>query len=382
MVTAGGLGKTAYIRYIYELMKTLTTILRSSFVIGAVLLASGCTNSLPEQSGVFQSTDAAANFEARPDLAKPDVKTPKTYPKLAVRSIAQHPTQADLLVAGTGDDLYRTSDRGATWQSLTTKLPSATKAMEVDKLAWQPGGGDIFYAAGVSEGYGKIFKTTDKGESFTDVFTTAEPKVAVTALAVRADGSVVAGDRQGNVYTSPDGVTWKRVFSVANPITTILLIDRTIYLGTYGQGVFRNVDGGGFTPAVGNLSGDQLQITSLALSAGTLYAGSGQGVLSSRDGGANWQTVGAPFPVGGSAVQSVVAVPGAIYVASNAVVYRLVPETGEFRSTQLKLAKTVFDLSVFPGNPSQVTAAANNEDPFNERFRTGIQRLNLIPGRQ
>ena len=362
-------------------MKSFSTIVRTSIIAGIVLLASGCTNSIPDQSGVFQSTDAAASFEARPDLTKPDVKTPKTYPKLSVRSIAQHPTQADLMLAGTGDDLYRTSDRGATWQSLTAKLPSATKAREVDKLAWQPGGSETLYAAGVSGGYGKVFKTTDKGEHFTDVLTTAEPRVAVTAIAVRADGSVVAGDRQGNVYTSPDGITWKRAFSVANPITTILLIDRTVYVGTYGQGVFKNVDGAGFTPAVGNLSGDQLQITSLALSEGTLYAGSGRGVLNSRDGGATWQTVKAPFPVSGGMIQSVVAVPGALYVASNAVVYRLVPETGEFRSAQLKLAKTIFDLSVFPGNPSQVSAAANNEDPFNERFRTGIQRLNLIPGK-
>lgn len=362
-------------------MNSLTPIIRALAVTGIVLLVSGCTNSVPEQSGVFQSTDAAAAFQARPDLTQSDVKTPKTYPKLAVRSVAQHPTQADLLVAGTGNDLFRSTDRGATWQSLTSKLPSATKAMEVDKLAWQPGGSGTFYAAGVSEGYGKIYKSTDQGERFADVFTTAEPRVAVTALAVRGDGSVVAGDREGAVYTSPDGITWKRAFTVANPISSILLVDRTIYVGTYGQGVFKNVDGTGFAPISNNLSGDQLQITSLAYANGTLYAGSGQGVLSSRDAGTNWQTIGAPFPVGGT-VQSVVAVPGALYVASNAVVYRLVPETGEFRSSQLQLVKTIFELSVFPGNPSQVTAAANNEDAFNERFRTGIQRLNLIPGRE
>jgi hypothetical protein len=67
-------------------------------------------------------------------------------------------------------------------------------------------------------------------------------------------------------------------------------------------------------------------------------------------------------------------------VATNAVVYRLVPETGEFRSTQLKLAKTVFDLSVFPTDPSRVVAAVDNDDEFTDRFESGLQRLNIVPG--
>lgn len=362
-------------------MKILIKFLQGSLVVGAVLLASGCTGSTPDQSGVFLSTNAAASFEAQPDLTKKDVKTPKTYPPLAVRAVAQHPTNQDWILAGTGSDLYRTTDKGQSWQRLTSKIPSATKSIEVNRVFWQSNT-QTFYVAGVSEGYGKVYKTTDNGETFADVFTSSDTGVAVTAMAVRPDGSVVIGDRNGGIFASADGVTWKRIYAVASPVSAISIQDRTVLVGAYGQGVFKSLDGGlTFAPSNTGLSGNQLQVTSFAAGNGVTYVGSRQGIMRSTDAGTTWLPVASPLPAKGEPIQSMAMAPGALYVASNAVVYRLDSASGQFRTTQLQLAETVFDLAVFTSDPSQVVAGVNNEDEFPSQYQPGYQGFQLIPGK-
>jgi photosystem II stability/assembly factor-like uncharacterized protein len=363
-------------------MKTFLKLVQGSLLVGAVLLLSGCTGDAPDQSGVFLSSDSAATFGAQPDLTQKGVKVPKVYPPLEVRAVAQHQTNQDWIMAGTGDYLFRSTDRGKTWQRLTGKLPSATKSIEVNRVIWQYGTQTV-YVAGVSEGYGKVYKSTDNGETFADSFTSADRGVGVTAMAVRADGSVIIGDRSGGIFSSADGITWKRYYSVAGPVTSIAVQDRTVLFGAYGQGVFKSTDNGTtYVSSSAGLSGNQLQVTSVTFAGGTTYVGSSQGIMSSRDAGSSWQPIDSPLPAKGEPVQAIAAAPGAIYVASNAVVYRLDPGTGQFRTTQLQLAKTVFDLAVFTSDPSQIVAGVNNDDEYLNRYQGTIQGIRLFPGQQ
>lgn len=352
-------------------------------VVAASLLVAGCLNGGAKQSGVFVSRDGGASWQASPDLTNKQAKKPKVYPPLAVTAVAVSPADANTVVAGTEDELYLTTDGGKAWQNLTEKLPVENKAISVQAIRFHPTKPDTFFVGGVSAGYGKILKSTDKGGSLKDIFTVSRPGQTVTALLPDPNGSetLYAGDQLGAIYQSTDGGTiWRRVHTSESPISALTASGDSVYAATSGAGVLRSVAGGAFAPVSGNLARGQLTVWSLASGFGGLYAGTDEGLYLTRDFGASWQAVASPLPER-QRVQAVVITGSAVYFATNAVVYRLNPSGDGFIPVQLQLARNVFSLAVTPADATVLYAGASKDAvDFGNRFGSGVPQLLRPPG--
>ena len=348
------------------------------------VFATGCLGGGPDQSGVFVSRDGGTSWQAAPDLTAKGAKKPKVFPPLEVTAVGVSPTDANTVVSGTDEELFLTTDGGKAWQRLTPKLPYGSKAISVQAVQFHPNQADTFYAGGVSAGYGKLIKSTDKGANLKDVFTVARPGQTITSIHLDPAGSdtLFVGDQLGSVYKSTDGAaTWRRIFSVDSPISLMTASGDSLFVGTAGEGVFRSTDGGAnFAPATGNLEGRGRTVWALAVGFGGLYAGTNEGLFLTRDFGATWQPVGNPLPPEGQRVQAIAVSGSAVYFATNAVVYRLTPNGDMFIPVQLQLAKNVFDLAATPVDATVLYAGAGRKNAdFGDRFGAGVPQLLQAP---
>lgn len=146
------------------------------------------------------------------------------------------PTSSTVWAAG-HDVLARSTDGGATWLDVgSAGLPSR----DVHGFAVDPGNPKDVFAAIAGAG---IYRSTDDGASFEQISTEVGPNVM--ALAVAPDGRVLAGDMQRGLLSSRDeGKTWTRLHDApvmglaVNPGTPSRVI-------AGGPGVLLSTDGGG-----------------------------------------------------------------------------------------------------------------------------------------
>jgi photosystem II stability/assembly factor-like uncharacterized protein len=150
-------------------------------------------------------------------------------------------------VSSDGSGIYRSRDGGGSWQAVNEGLGTG----RVGILCMSPGyeDGAVVLAAGVEGG---LYRALLTEVAWRPVI---EEAVKVTALGFSPDPVseiVVAGDDQGNIWVSEDGgKTWRiryrmeelgRITAVG--VSDQFSHDRTFFIGTEREGLFRTVDGG------------------------------------------------------------------------------------------------------------------------------------------
>jgi HEAT repeat protein/photosystem II stability/assembly factor-like uncharacterized protein len=252
-------------------------------------------------------------------------------------------------------ELFRSADKGATWQPLT--LPQAGAP-----AAWAYDGGDQL---AVAVGGGPLFVSKDRG----DTWTTAGDGWPILSLAWSQDGVLYAGTNQKGIYrlasdgsltamrsapaelavaavqhltsagnrlfaatpsvlfyTDDGGQTWVKSMPAPGPISALAAADRvTVYVGTETSAVYKSSDAGRtWQPAMAGLglaAGQMVKITALQADPdqpGVLYAAvayavgstqvhlSAEGVFMTLDGGDSWQALAGPtFPAAAQASELV-----------------------------------------------------------------------------
>jgi len=184
---------------------------------------------------------------------------------------------------------FRSTDGGMTWQDININryINKMIRCIDVDN------NGDIILA---TEGSG-IFKSTDLGESWTQISTT--PEILNVIKFLKDDPDIIVGGYnpvyKRSIYKSIDGGgNW--VLSnngiYGNPIRTLVLNSDLEYYIASGTGIFKSIDGGfSWDIKVNGIS--QTNITTLDISwsePNTIYAGvSGIGIFKSIDAGENWE---------------------------------------------------------------------------------------------
>ena len=113
-----------------------------------------------------------------------------------IQSVAAIPNQSGVtLFAGAGRVL-RSTDNGATWILADNGMP-AVFIQALATMANGSGGTDLY--AGTAEG---VFRTSDNGDHWTNVSFIFSH---VQGLGVTPSGAILAGERQRDVFRSPDG---------------------------------------------------------------------------------------------------------------------------------------------------------------------------------
>lgn len=209
----------------------------------------------------------------------------------AVYALAQ---SADALYAARSSGLYRSLDRGETWQDAFGSL-GRQEPLTVTAVATH--GSTVFAGA-----KGAILRSEDAGESWHFAGLSSPPPLVV-ALVVSPnygdDGIVIAGTAEDGVFVSTDkGMNWVPWnFGLIDLNVSALAIsptfpkDRMVLVGTE-SGLFRSHNGGRAWREL-PFPMEVAPVISLALSTDDcIYAGTEKsGLYLSDDDGVNWQQV-------------------------------------------------------------------------------------------
>ena len=174
-------------------------------------------------------------------------------------------------VASVGGGIWKTTDAGATWRELTAAWPNLGTAT----LVQTPSNPDVLYA-GTGEGFNNfaavfgagIFKSTDRGETWTQLASTADNPAFTTVTRLLVDphdaDHVLASTWEGNrlgtpltntyLFRSTDGgATWQQVYQGAVEHNYLGRADQLVatpgnfdvlYATLNGTGVLKSTDGG------------------------------------------------------------------------------------------------------------------------------------------
>jgi photosystem II stability/assembly factor-like uncharacterized protein len=208
----------------------------------------------------------------------------------SIRSFAQAPSNPKILIAGTLQGVYRSSDEGATWSLIS---PAGSKEIhEVESLAIDPANPDVIYAGT----WHLPWKTSDGGQNWqnikegviddSDVFSIIIDPVKSNIVYASACSGIYKSENGGKLFKKIQGIP-----STARR-TRVLMQDptqpETVYAGTT-EGLYKTVNGG---KSFKVMTGPEVIVNDIfvdpANSQHVLLAVDRGGVLVSQDGGASF----------------------------------------------------------------------------------------------
>lgn len=234
-----------------------------------------------EPGGFFKSTDGGRSWRASSELKYE-----------ALHSLAQSPSNPNLLIAGTFNGIFRSDDAGSSWQQLPTA--SQPGLVHVESLAIDPRDPNIIYAGT----WYLPYKTTDGGRSWASIKNGIIDDSDIFAIDIdpRDRNHIIASACSGIYETRNAGNNWKKVQGIPSQSrrTRAIMqhpsIPGLVFAGTT-EGFWRS-DKGGDSDSWMVTTSRQLEINSIAVHPThpeTIYIGTNNyGVMVSNDGGRNF----------------------------------------------------------------------------------------------
>jgi hypothetical protein len=200
--------------------------------------------------------------------------------------------QTVYLPGANGGGLFRSTDGGTTWERKIDSTPSWDVAFSTPTT--------VYVATDVG-----IYKSTDSGNSFTQLTTGGAPTSQCQAVTVASDGTVYAGSRNYGIFKSVNnGLTWVQVnnglpVGSGGAVSDVMVApDQTVFSMVNYNGIYRSKDQGTSWTKVNsepyNSMHQSLAISPDYIADKTLFAsylaygGTWSGVAMSQDGGDNW----------------------------------------------------------------------------------------------
>lgn len=265
--------------------------------------------------GVYRSGNIGADWEQRTN----GMDVPIVF------SIAADPDAPGVVYAGGIGRVFKTTDDGQTWTPMTAGLPADGNVTSIVIDPSNPGtlyaklsDRDAEFPSGPSiEG---VFKSTDAGQLWTRL-TDSNAFDATNALHVsRESGRLFAGSELKGVFASDDG--GGEFLNVSDGLSLIVLsivVDpndpQTLYAASVTSGVFKSTDGAATWENSGLLEVTLFHITMDPNDSDVLYASTSRGPYVTRDAGATWGLAGQDTPFVFT-LESDPADPGTVYVGS------------------------------------------------------------------
>ncbi|PIP28489.1 MAG: hypothetical protein COX29_00950 [Candidatus Moranbacteria bacterium CG23_combo_of_CG06-09_8_20_14_all_35_22] len=281
-------------------MKKILSIAVASFL---VLIFSGCANNktttVPKftlSQSIWKSIDGGADWQVKnKGEGKANIK------EMDILSLAFNPYDKNNIYVGLrSGGILETIDGGETWKFMNYT------SEKVYGLALSPADGRTLYASGVWQGTGKMFKTQDRGENWTEIYTSPSAGPLIISLAIDPKNSniIYATTSEKEAIKSMDGgTTWRNILLADEPIIKIVLDSKNsnliYFLATTGK-VLRSKDAGvSFEDISGKISGDFFSFSRRGFTsietdptrADYVYLAGEAGILMSKDSGETWQEI-------------------------------------------------------------------------------------------
>lgn len=346
-------------KYLSVVILSLAAVLLS----GCSLNSAGTTStpsSAPAASSIYKSTDGGKTWEAKNKTGEKI-----NLASVDVLSIAANPYDRDNILVGTAKDgILETTDGGENWSLFNFQ------SEKVYGLAFDNMDGRIIYASGVWQNRGKIFKSTDSGQNWQEIYTTPANGPLVISLALDRKNSniiyVTTSDNQ--VIKSTDaGGTWKSIFQASSPVLKVAVDsanDNLLYLNLQGGSVFRSKNGGNTLEEISKAifavekSSQSINLVETDPNNGNWVYVAGQiGILRSKDSGNTWEKINIlsdsqNFPVKTLAINPFNS-QELVYGASQAT-YKSTDGGINWATSQFQTSKTINVLKYSPASPGVI----------------------------
>jgi photosystem II stability/assembly factor-like uncharacterized protein len=194
--------------------------------------------------------------------------------------------------------IYRSSDKGASWNKLQSLTGNHTRIIVDDS---------ILYAT--TEG-GGLFRSTNDGDAWTSMGANLPTTYINTFCALGSD--IFIGTQSGLYRSSNNGGSWSLVNTGATgTYFSSVVISHSIIAASAGNELYVSTNKGtSWTSANSDLAG--AYISTLTIDGSTMYAGSSSSLYRSTNNGAQWNKIGSTM----LNIECVFANSGAIYVGS------------------------------------------------------------------
>ncbi|HMG75979.1 MAG TPA: YCF48-related protein [Pyrinomonadaceae bacterium] len=241
-----------------------------------------------DPGGFFKSMDGGLTWRESPELRNE-----------ALHSLTQSDRDPSILITGTFNGIFRSSDSGETWTPLSTA--STPGLVHVESLAIDPHDANIIYAGT----WYLPYKSTDGGKSWKVIKNGIidDSDIFAINLDPRDSHHIIASACSGIYETRDAGDSWHKVQGIPSQSrrTRAILQHPTIpglvFAGTT-EGFWRSAKGGDNNSWMVTTS-RQLEINSIAVhprNPNTIYIGTNNyGVMVSTDGGKNFVPSNAGF---------------------------------------------------------------------------------------
>ncbi|MDR3582842.1 MAG: hypothetical protein P4L62_00565 [Candidatus Pacebacteria bacterium] len=349
-------------------------LIASSVLISGLLLA-GCGTAPQSSSGngtpsfalsqsLWRSDDGGATWAVKnKGTGKANASN------VDVLSFAVDPTNGGHVYAGLrSGGILETTDAGDTWKFINFQS-GKVYGLAVDAS------GKTLYASGVWQGTGKMFKTTDDGANWKEIYTSPSSGPLVVSLMIdKHDSNVLYASTSDNqVIKSTDGGTsWRNVYQANSPVLKVAIDagnSSLIYFITQSGLLYQSKDAGATFQNMTDQINKSLKgsygsrdfnvLTTDPTRAGMLYLAGEGGIVMSSDSGMTWKRIAALNDTQNFPIKVLAIDPDnsndLIYGSSQAT-YRSTNGGAAWTTSQFEGKLSVNALAYNPQNPSIIYA--------------------------
>ena len=308
--------------------------------------------------GVFRSSDRGTTWQSKSSVAT--VGAAKSFAGNNVTTIAFDPSDKKAVYAGTEGGMFFSYDGGDSWQGA-----SSLGAVLVTAIAVSPSEKCVVY---VGTG-NRVMRTRDCSRTWENVYFDPRPDTRVTSVKIDHfnAATVFAATNKGDFLKSSDGgASWAPIHRFETEVRQVLMTaadSRNMYAATKGKGLWKTTDGGAtwtdLSGGMGDFAGalDNMILAEDVARGNSLVIASNYGLLRTIDGGATFQPLTLLTPPGSTVIYSLAVAPkDSNFIAYGTIntLYRSVDGGAKWTTTKMPTTRAATTLLIDPANDATI----------------------------
>ncbi|MBU4375176.1 hypothetical protein KKH38_01595 [Patescibacteria group bacterium] len=333
-------------------------------LIALCALVSGCitlqtdSKSGGNDGGVFRTGDKGSSWQQAVLIPTASGK-PGSIGPLNTASLVMDPNDSKAIYFGSFDNgLFYSYDRAQTWQVAAILGKGTIKAIAVD-----PDSKCVIYAA-INNA---VYKSTDCNRTWEQIYFDNDLKAVISAIAIDHydSNNIYIGSSQGNIIKSSDrGASWRALYNIGGGAEKMIIDphdSRVIFAASADKGIYRSKDNGlNWVDLKDKLKEFQAEkdfkdLLIPNMEENLIFLATKYKILTSLDSGDSWAEIKLITSEDKSYINSIAVNPQnahEIYYATDTTFYRSLDGGQNWTPKKLPTARSGWKLLIDPDEPS------------------------------